>query len=118
MWVSDDIIGLVVGALLAISIPVVIIFGIVIRIGVKRGVRSYVIVPFALFMTIAALAAIIGWHFVLFGVGVYGEAYVLVYLIWIIMVIASSILLTVLVTRRFGRPALSSPGPSKAESSF
>ena len=111
MWVSDDIIGLVVGVLLAISIPVVIIVGIVIRVGVKRGVRSYIIAPFACFMMISALAAIIGWHFVLFGVGIYGDAYILLYLAWIILVIAGSVLLTILVTRRFGRPP---PAPLEA----
>ena len=103
MWVSDDIIGLVVAILLAISIPVALIVGVVIRIGVKRGVRSYIIVPFAFFMLIAALVAIIGWHFVLWGAGIYAEAYILLYLGWIIVVIAGSVLLTILVTRRFGR---------------
>lgn len=103
MWVDDGIIGLVIGVLLAISIPVVIIVGIVIRVGAKRGVRSYIIVPFAFLMMIAALAAIIGWDFVLVGAGIFGDAYVLLYLGWIIVVIAVSILFTVLVTKRFGR---------------
>ncbi len=66
MWVGDGIIGLVVGALLAISIPVVIIVGIAIRVCVMRGVHADIIAPFACFMMIAALAAIIGWHFVLY----------------------------------------------------
>lgn len=103
MWVGDGIIGLVVGALLAISIPVVIIVGIAIRVCVKRGVHADIIAPFACFMMIAALAAIIGWHFVLFGVGIYGDAYILLYLGWIILVITGSVLLTILVARRFGR---------------
>ncbi len=103
MWVGDDIIGLVIGVLLAISIPVAIILGVVVRVGVKRGVRSYIIVPYASFMMITALAAIIGWDFVLVGAGIFGDAYVLLYLGWIIVVIAGSVLLTILVARRFGR---------------
>jgi len=67
VWVDDGIIELVIGVLLAISIPVIIIVGIVIRVGVKRGVHADIIAPFACFMMIAALAAIIGWNFVLFG---------------------------------------------------
>ena len=103
MWVSDDIIGWVVGVLLSISIPVVVIVGIAIRVCVKRGVHADIIAPFACFMLIAALAAIIGCHFVLLVAGIYGDAYILFYLGWIIVVIAGSVLLTILVARRFGR---------------
>ena len=67
-------------------------------------------------MLIAALAAIIGWHFFLFSVGIYGDAYVLFYLGWIIAVMAGSVLLTNLVARRFGKLASPPSEPSESES--